>query len=339
MKFTTSTLWFILRHALFWFVAWLSLTLLLATDTWSFAPIDRWYAALYLPGLVVTVYLTRFAVVPYLRSQRKPAVFYLMLLGFAVAAGKFIHELVFSWGDSALSQYYFGEYNEWESYWVNCLVQAIALGLHFSRSWFQQQTKIRNIQHARLQSEVRLLRSQLEPHFLFNSLNSLYALSLRQDPHTPQAILELAELLRYVQLSSTRKEVYLQEEWDFLLKYKNIQELRLDKKVELSFESAGRLEGKKIVPLLLINPVENAFKHFQPPIDGKGSIRVFLQLMGDQLYMTIQNSFRPDEQDKKPGTGLDHLKKQLHIHYPEKHELSFETSSMLFICEMKIDLS
>jgi two-component system LytT family sensor kinase len=339
MKITMNSLWFILRHLLFWLAVWVILVLVFSTDTWHIGSIDLWYAAFFLPGLMLTVYLTRFLVVPLLKRRSKPIAFFIIALGLASGTGRLLHEGTMWLGDKTLDQFYFGEYDLISSIIVNTIVQFLALGLHFSLAWFRQQTKMRDVQHARLQSEIRLLRSQLEPHFLFNSLNSLYALSLRQDPHTPQAILELAELLRYVQLSSTRKEVYLQEEWDFLLKYKNIQALRLDKKVELSFESAGRLEGRKIVPLLLINPVENAFKHFQAPIDGKGSIRVFLQLMEDQLYMTIQNSFRPDEEKKQPGTGLAHLKKQLQIHYPEKHELSFETSSMLFVCEMKIDLS
>ncbi|MEZ4687055.1 MAG: histidine kinase [Bacteroidia bacterium] len=334
-----NTLWFLLRHGAFWFVVWLSLALIFATESWSLAPIDRWYAALFIPGLMVMVYAVRFQAVPVLRKQTKPVAIFFILVNVAVGLGFMLNKLTVSLGEKLLDQYYFGEFPEMESVLVNTVVLTLALGLQFSRSWFFQQTKIRDIEQARLQSELRLLRSQLEPHFLFNSLNSLYALALRQDPHTPQAILELAELLRYVQLSSTQKTVNLQEEWDFLLKYKSIQGLRLDRNVQLAFESEGRLETKQIVPLLLINPVENAFKHFQAPLDGRGSIRVFVQLKNNTLSMTVQNSYRPGESGKKPGTGLAHLKKQLLLHYPNKHQIRTEAGTSLFLCEMKIDLS
>jgi LytS/YehU family sensor histidine kinase len=101
----------------------------------------------------------------------------------------------------------------------------------------------------------------------------------------------------------------------------------------------GRLEEKKIVPLLLINSVENAFKHFQAPVDGKGCIRVFLQLQANELTLTVQNSYRSEEEHKKIGTGLAHLKKQLLIHYPGKHHIGTEAGSTLFISKLNIDLS
>jgi len=254
--------------------------------------------------------------------------------------GVFIHKGIQLWvGDKILDQYYFGEYNEAASIVVHTLVLAVALGLHFSRAWYIQQTKIRDIQEARLKSEIRLLRSQLEPHFLFNSLNSLYALSLRQDPRAPQAILELSELLRYLQLASGKEAVSLDEEWAFLEKYKNIQALRLNDRVRLSFESEGRLIGQKIAPLLMLNLVENAFKHFAPLSDGTGVVDIFLLLNNEKLQLKVQNSYKPEGDVKKASTGLRHLQKQLHIHYPNKHSLSIEPGVDLFLCELSIDLS
>lgn len=339
-KLSFSALWFLLRHSLFWFAVWFGLALFFSTISWKLNIIDLWYAAFFLPGLMVMVYICRQFLVPLFGRKNKPIAFFLIGIGLVTSLGVFIHKGIQTWiGDGILTQYYFGEYNEAASIIVHTLVLTIALGLHFSRAWYIQQTKIRDIQEARLKSEIRLLRSQLEPHFLFNSLNSLYALSLRQDPRAPQAILELSELLRYLQLASGKEAVSLDEEWAFLEKYKNIQALRLNDRVRLSFESEGRLIGQTIAPLLMLNLVENAFKHFAPLSDGTGVVDIFLLLKNEKLQLKVQNSYKPEGGVKKASTGLRHLQKQLHIHYPNKHSLSIQPGIDLFLCELSIDLS
>ena len=333
-------LWFLLRHTLFWFSVWFCLALYFSTTAWALHPIDLWYAAFYLPGLMVMVYINRQFLIPRLIRKNKPIAFFLIASEFASGLGILIHQGLFElFSSTFLTEYFFGPYNGLESIAVHTLILIIALGLHFSRAWYIQQTHIRDIQTARLQSEIRLLRSQLEPHFLFNSLNTIYALSLRQDSRTPQAVLILSELMRYVQLASGKKAVNLREEWAFLEKYKTIQSLRLEKGVKVSFQSEGRLEDALIAPLLLINPVENAFKHLARSKDGSGLIDVYLRLEGDTLKLTVQNSYKPEEDSDKPSTGLRHLKKQLQIHYPDKHTLSVKPGIDLFLLEMTIDLS
>src|SRR5690606_29573907 len=131
-------------------------------------------------------------------------------------------------------------------------------------AWFQLSDSKKRLSIAekeKLDAELRALKSQINPHFLFNSLNNLYALSLKADEQTPAFILKLSEVMRYMIYESNEDCVSLKKELDFIKNYVDLQKLRSDHKARISFHISGKVGKQKVAPLLFIPFVENSFKH------------------------------------------------------------------------------
>ena len=190
------------------------------------------------------------------------------------------------------------------------------------------------------EQQLRLLEAQVNPHFLFNTLNSLYALSLAQSPRTPDLLLALAQLMRY-QLESTRcPQVPLAEELDYLRSYAQLQEMRLGPRcpVRVELPTEDEAAGRTIAPLLLLALVENAFTYGTRRASGS-FVQLRLALAGPRLTLTIRNALPPPTQaEGGTGTGLPNTTQRLALLYPGRHHLRAAPAETEFQTDLTIDL-
>lgn len=215
----------------------------------------------------------------------------------------------------------------------------------FSKSWFRQleaKQRIGLLEKEKTVAELYALKAQINPHFLFNSLNNLYSLSLDNDKRTPRIILRLSEMMRYLLYESEVQRVSLQKEVEHLDNYIEMQELRLGANADIQFFKKGLFENVKIAPLLFLPLVENAFKHGVKGHKDGAFIHVFLSLHNGEIIFKVEN--KKGEVDKtlyqnNGGVGLENLKKRLELIYPDKHQLYVVENTDNYSTILKINLS
>jgi hypothetical protein len=207
--------------------------------------------------------------------------------------------------------------------------------------WSRQGSALATLQRDRTQSELTLLKSQLNPHFFFNTLNNLYALSLTQDRATPEVVLRLAELMRYVIYRGQEEKVPLAEEIAYIEDYLELQTLRLNQDLDLRFERELADARFPVPPLLLITFVENAFKHGIEPAAGAGYLHLSLRQTPEHLTFTCQNSLESDTGSQAPdgGVGLANLERRLALLFPGRYVLTTTRSSAAFHAILQIQFA
>ena len=196
---------------------------------------------------------------------------------------------------------------------------AIKMMLHWRKSKDDYQILMRD----KVEAELKFLKVQLNPHFLFNTLNNLYYLTTEKSDKAPQAILQLSEMLDYVMHSSKSVFVPLEKELKQVENYIALELLRYEDRIQIDSLVIGHSENHTIGPMILITLIENAFKHGVMKSTGKSWIRMKIECSANKLEVTISNSWRNKESGN--GIGLENLKSQLNHLYPENHFLEVAT--------------
>lgn len=202
--------------------------------------------------------------------------------------------------------------------------------------------KIFAIKKALKEAESKLLRQQFNPHFLFNAFNSLYSLSLQNHPKTPETILKLSGMMRYLTDDLTVSKVKLSRELQFIKDYIAVEKIRFGDTTKIKNTISGSVEALTIEPLLLITLVENAFKHGFYTNDANAFITLETTVTDNNLLFKVKNSIQNQQHfnsNKREGKGLDNLKKRLHLSYPNKHNLLLQNENNVYLAELKIDLT
>jgi len=209
--------------------------------------------------------------------------------------------------------------------------------LKFTTDWFLNERIQRNLENQRLSAELSFLKSQINPHFLFNSLNSIYSLAYQRSETTPDAILKLSEIMRYMLYECNDNEVSLEKELQYLQNYIELQKIRFGKKAYIDFKINGKVDGQQIVPLLLIAFIENAFKHGVANDPGS-AIRLLIEVDESHLYFFIQNRKHNNNKDNLGGIGLINVKRRLDLLYPNRYKLDIIDGKETYTCELTLDL-
>lgn len=197
-----------------------------------------------------------------------------------------------------------------------------------------------NREKEQLKTEMKLLRSQINPHFMFNALNNIYALSLQKNDNTPQAIMQLSEMMRYVLYESNVEYVPVKREWKYIENYIDIQLLKFENTVNITREEL--ISGDpNITPMLLLPFVENAFKHGNIETDSDATILVKLSVENDTLEFDVFNSLPTGgkSKDAEGGIGLINVKRRLEYFYPDRHTLEIKETADSFNVSLTLSLS
>ncbi|RZK25345.1 MAG: histidine kinase [Flavobacterium sp.] len=221
---------------------------------------------------------------------------------------------------------------------VNGFLLVFSLLIKLTIDWFSNERIQRNLETEKKEMELQFLKSQLNPHFLFNSLNNIYSLAYQKSEKTADAVLKLSEIMRYMIYESNDSKSDLGKEVDYLKNYIDLHKLRFkdDGAVELTIN--GEIDGQQIVPLILISFVENAFKH---GVVNDKSDPVKISLIANQkiLHFSVTNKKNKDMyKDKVGGIGLSNVERRLQLMYPDRYKLNIVNSATHYTTELMLDL-
>ncbi|MFZ4548306.1 MAG: sensor histidine kinase [Bacteroidales bacterium] len=197
----------------------------------------------------------------------------------------------------------------------------------------------REILRQRDESELRMLKAQVNPHFLFNTLNNLYSLAYTRSEKTPAAIMALSEIMRYLIYEVGAPQVLAENEVRFLENYIELEKLRIEEPDKVSLVIEKPSKGLMVSPLVFINFIENAFKHGNIDTDPEGFIQVFLAFRPGVILFTCENSISQLEAEKKPGgMGLTNARSRLSLVYPGKTDLKINQTGLVYSVFLTIKL-
>ena len=219
-------------------------------------------------------------------------------------------------------------------------VMTILSGGKFAWDSLQKQMQIDDLQSAVQESELQFLRSQVNPHFLFNNLNNLYSYALEGSSKTPEIILELSGVLRYMLYESKERFVPLKKELEQLGNFIRLYKMQIEERGKVNFETKGIQSGYRIAPLILIVFIENAFKHSQSGQASDIEISISLEMKNSTLIFQCLNNYEANEglDSVAKGIGLANVKKRLQLLYPKKHELNIEEDGKMYKVDLTLDL-
>ncbi len=193
------------------------------------------------------------------------------------------------------------------------------------------------LENEKLTSELAFLKSQINPHFLFNSLNNIYSLAYQKSDKTPEAVMKLSEIMRYMLYESNEATVKLDDEIRYLQNYIELQKLRFKDKAYIKFEIDGETNDKRITPLILISFVENAFKH-GIATDKDNPIKIVLNVSSNKLFFQVVNRKSVQNKDETGGIGLLNVKRRLDLLYDGEFRLHIDDHESIYNCELYLDL-
>ncbi|MDN5283839.1 MAG: Histidine kinase [Mucilaginibacter sp.] len=337
----------IVNHLLFW-LAFILYNLIDAgwtdRDSWEFGIPPS--LATDLVVIITVVYINLYLLMPALYSKRKYAWYIccFILLLFAGGLGK--RFFAFSiW----LPLEHLNNPAEWEpgNFWILARiikniakifpVIAATMILKLVNNAYLQEKRLRAIERESFDAEIGLLKAQINPHFFFNTLNSLYFLTMEASPKSPKLVMHLAELMRYMLYDTGASQVLLTDELAHLKNYIGIEQMRFGDHLDLSFQYSGDIEGQLIAPLLLLPFIENAFKHGVEK--NEGWVTIDLKVNEKRLYLKVENSFKETAgQRHHGGMGLKNVKRRLALIYPSHHQLNIEHDNNIYQVDLKIDL-
>lgn len=220
---------------------------------------------------------------------------------------------------------------------IYSLVTGLSVAIRMTNGWYQVEANQRELERERAEAELSNLKSQLNPHFLFNTLNNIYSLIAFSPEKAQEAVHDLSRLLRYVLYESNQPLVPIEKDLDFLRNYIELMRIRLPRHVDLQTDIEAATPGVMIAPLLFISLVENAFKHgvsnSQPSF-----IQITIQQAGDTVSCSIRNSYFPKSAGDKSGSGigLSNLEKRLSLLYPECYHFTYGKEGENYVAHLVI---
>lgn len=298
----------------------------------------------YTPVDMLAVYTTLYYLLPRLlkRKQILLNVFLYLLLTLTLSIlSRFLkdHVLTFLPDDLVENKSWIGEY--YRSTMILNMIVFVAVGLKLLMLWYDAQLRSQELANRQIQSELIQLRAQINPHFLFNTLNNIDNLVLHDSARASETLIQLSDILRYSLYDTSSDLVSLTKELEFLDNYVQLQRIRIDQNDFVEVKRSGSGDGLRIAPMLMIPLVENSFKHCYRYGESPG-IRIQISIHEKELEFTTVNRINPDHSMavKNPGgIGIQNLKRRLELQYPGKHDFEQSVKDNHFFTRLHLDLS
>jgi two-component system sensor histidine kinase AlgZ len=214
--------------------------------------------------------------------------------------------------------------------------------LRFAKDWFELEARKREIENEKLTAELGFLREQINPHFLFNTLNNLYYLAYTKSENTTEVIAKLSQMMRYMIYESNHLVVPLSKEIEYMENYISLERLRLNNQIPIQFDVSGDPTAAKISPLILITFLENAFKHGVDANNASSWVKVAIQVEGNNCSYAVENSKTKrvtSEPVEKSGIGLRNVMRRLELSYPHRFEIKVQDEPERYRVDLKLKLN
>jgi hypothetical protein len=243
----------------------------------------------------------------------------------------------------ALFEYYVLEhYGLVSTSWLNrisnvVIIIAVSMGVRYARRGILQQYNQQELKAKNLEFELNMLKTQVHPHFLYNTLNNIYALSLDSPQETSEMILKLSGIMRYLTEKMTEKKVPVREEVKFIEDYLDLERLRLNDRTRIDLIVELQSDDAKVPPTVLLPFVENAIKHgASNRFDSH--IKIHLTQKGRELHLQVENPVIENKQKVSTLTGVSNIRRRLEILYPDRHQLKNAEQDGIYHTELKLTL-
>ncbi len=304
-----------------------------------------------LPGALLTAYVNLYLLFPLFFAKKKYisyGVLAVMLLFLASLLNRVLSEWIFEpmfFPDTTHVDPIFVWYMLLKGMlWYLSPVLLLTLVIRIYQQSFRQEQVYQETVKEKLSAELNFLKAQVHPHFLFNTLNNLYALTLRSSPAAPRVVLKLSELMSYMLYDSQAVSTLLTKEIRHIENYIELEKIRYNNRLDVSLNVSGEVTHQRIAPLLLIPFVENAFKHGVSHETDSVWVTIDIKVKEGWLNVKVENSCTdgplPDNRsEEKNGIGLQNVIKRLNLLYPDAHQLTLGKEPGRYIVDLKIKIT
>jgi two-component system LytT family sensor kinase len=325
-------------HLLFWLVLVIpqgvGSVYILRTSTTLY-----WFNMLVKVGIVILIIYGNFSIlIPHFFKTKRWLAYY---TGLVLLLGIFMLQSYFWGGYMAKQMKYKDDFSlEFWFYFFdftrNVVISFLLYGL---REKFYQEKKMDQIQLEKLTTEINYLKAQINPHFLFNTLNNLYGMALQKSDKTPEVILRLSKMMDYMLYDSDDAKVYLIKDIENLENYISLESIRQGNNARINYKKEGIAEEQKIVPMLFLPLVENGFKHGVNEMIKGAFLDVHLTITANSATILVKNNYKSKTdavEEQRTGIGLTNLWRRLELFYPGKHLLSINRSEDAYEAQLTI---
>lgn len=343
MNFKKKLVMNIVQNLVFWTISFM-ITLRAFAQTEELGIIDFIYSFLFHIPFVTVVSINIYHLIPNILTKYGIWVYMLMVVVAAFGIAQSLYTIAYTWISDLLFPNYFmvGSFNPFEIFGIMVVYLSISSMIEFSKSWFgrkETELQLAQLQEEKTFSELKALRAQINPHFLFNNLNTIYGEALKKSEKAPSMILKLSGILRYIVENMDKDIVPLSAEIEYLKEFINLQKERISNPERVTFSVHGKFENLTVAPLLLVNFVENAFKHGSTT-EENDQISFNLSVMNTTLTFRSVNtkSNSRNLEATSSGTGIQNVKKRLNLLYADRHNLEIKEDNHLYDVTLNLEM-
>lgn len=289
-------------------------------------------------------YVNIYFLIPKFLQNKKPLVYLLSLIGLAILLAPIFNSTYLLIYRNFMQEIRFRLEFRDTSFHIFLIVGLASMLFKVTKDWLVHQQERKELENQKIQSELKFLKSQIDPHFFFNTLNNLYALTLKKSDLAPEIVLRLSEMMRYMLYECNEVKVPLEKEIKYLKNYLELEKLRQGNNFNIQFDIDGESGDKLIAPLVFIPFLENSFKHGVNNQIKSGFVNIDMELSNDRVKMEIENSkvttIESQHTSKKSGgIGLTNVKRRLKLIYPNKHKIDIINKANSFKVLLDIQLT
>lgn len=341
----------LLFHTLFWVAAFLFFVIFFGRANRNYN-ITLIFASMLFPLAMGTTYLINYYLIPRFLFRKKYGRFVLFLF-YTMVISIWLELIISLMIFIFISNYSIAQMDpsSFDSVFLFVglyFIILVATALKLIRSSFKIQKNNADLNQKKVETELKLkeaelklLKAQIHPHFLFNTLNNLYGLTLEKSDEAPDLVLRLSHILDYILYRCNEQSVILSDELENLKNYIEIEKIRYSEKLELNVDFPAETKNLRIAPLIILPYIENAFKHGVSNYPGIAFVRAKISLLENTLIFKIENSKNPIQQKEdmhSKGIGLQNARKRLELIYPEKYILKINDGSDTFSVNLTLEL-
>lgn len=328
-----------LHHVFFWMLV-LGAWYFLRVEDYATPQLAIQVTLIKVADLALLIYFTSFVLVPHLLYKKRYLLFAIAFIGLVFLSsilkmnilGRMLsNQLLINWQDDFKARLYD---NILPHFFLVIAGVAVKLAFDYGRL----QRRMAQTAREKAETELNFLKSQINPHFVFNSLNAIYFLIQKENAEARAALHKFSEMLRYQLYEMNDERIPVEKEIRYLQDYMDLQQLRRDEQYEVQFSCTPAVQHFSIEPLLLIPFVENAFKHISHFTGKKNMVKTSLDYSGDWFHFHVENTTDPGPAVKEQpgGIGLANVKRRLELLYPGNHELTISHSGGVYAVHLKL---